>query len=142
MPRTSPTNSSGFTLVELLVVLAIAALIIGVAVPAFTRFGARNELAAAARQLAADIAATRRHAYETNSLAEMTFDAEKGSYVFAGVTRHLPVAMAVEPHDGDNKITTYFYADGSADPLRLTLKKQGRETFLSINWLTGQPGAP
>lgn len=61
------SGMAGFTLVELMVTLAVLAVLIGVAVPSFTAITHRNRLTAAANELVAAMQTARMEAIRRNS---------------------------------------------------------------------------
>ena len=69
----SPTNSSAFTLIEMLVVIAILGLIAGLAVPALKNLGKSDATVSAARQLLDDIGRARQMAISQRTTVYMVF---------------------------------------------------------------------
>jgi type IV fimbrial biogenesis protein FimT len=62
-------KSSGFTLVEIMIFVAVLGIIAGIAAPNFLYLGPQSRLNGAARQMATDLAAARMKAVSTNSNA-------------------------------------------------------------------------
>ena len=75
-----------FTLIEVIVVLAIIAVLAGVAIPRMGASSPRYRIEAAARRVVADIELARQHANQTSSQQAIVFDAASNSYRLPGVT--------------------------------------------------------
>lgn len=73
MGRGQVQRRAGFTLVELVVVMVIAVVLLGLAVPNFLKIIARHQIEAAARRMVADIRETRDRAQAENTVYEIQF---------------------------------------------------------------------
>ena len=69
-----PKGARGFTLLELMVVLAIAALIVSISLPNLRLPGFASDAAKAARQIASGLAEARQAAIFTNTEIRLTLD--------------------------------------------------------------------
>lgn len=128
-------TARGFNLVELLLVLAIVAVLAGIAVPRYADASARYRLESAARRLAVDLAAARAAARATASPRVVRFDAAAGSYeVDDGdpATPNEVVSLAGEPFGVDLVAVTLnaggavaFDAYGQADVAALVAVRAG-----------------
>lgn len=91
--RASP--STGFTLVELLVTIAVAAILMMVAVPSFFEQNARRQLEGAATELSADLHYTRARAVAASALASLVTNAGGNQYsITSGGTNYKTVTLA------------------------------------------------
>lgn len=100
--RAAQTPRSGFTLVELVMVLAIAAVVAAMAAPRWGRSMARWQVDAAARRLAADLAWAQSRARVTSSRQTVNFNVTSGQYQLVGVP------------DPDHPANTYTVSLGQA----------------------------
>ena len=134
----SPTDRRAFSLVELIIVLAIVALLGGIAVPRFSNSIARHRAAAAAKRVAADLRMARHRAVHSSESTTVTFSGS--GYVISGA-RHLDrsteaykVDLSANPYDaqilavdfgGDSEITFDIY--GAPD-------SEGTIVVAAANW--------
>ena len=138
-------DESGFTLVEVLVVLAMIALAAVVAMP--QALGSRQRLAleAAAIDLASEMKSARAAAIRTNTEQTLTIDAETRRYTRDGWTEGRPLpgqfTVAVDTirseQTGSAAGRIRFYPDGSATGGRVILSSGPRRSVVAIDWLTG-----
>jgi len=90
---TGASRAAGFSLFELLFVIAIIAIVAATAMPKYGRSVARYRAQCAARRVAADLMFARSAAKAASAERVVTFNAVAGSYTLSGV-RHLDHASA------------------------------------------------
>lgn len=135
---------AGFTLLELVVALAIAALILAIVVPNISRRSGRLELVEAARSVAATLRLTRSHAITRNQSVLFIVDVDRGVYgpANAGSSGHVPhgirLALTTQDSARDGAVGSIrFYPDGSSSGGSIVLAQEGRRYEVLVNWLNG-----
>ncbi len=137
---------SGFTLIEVLVVLALGAVIY--AVIASVPFGKASsaDLKAAARSVASGLRTAQSTALATRHDALLTIDMESREYITTGeqdvhklphnIDLKLDTAQSevVSDHSGSIR----FYPDGSSTGGRVTVGSGERKYLVDVDWLTGR----
>jgi len=146
----SSRNRQAFSLIELVIVMAIIGLLSAMAVPRFANASMRSRIDSAAKRVAADLELARKYAIHSSTPQTVTFSGN--SYEIPGL-RHLShstssynVDLADEPYraqiknamfGGDSEISFDIY--GSADSggtVDITVAKMHRR--VRINATTGQ----
>ena len=136
----------GFTLLELLVVLAIAAGIAALVMPQLSNAIAFFELKSGARQLASALQAARGRAIARDGEVAVIVDVQKRMYRTTGASEVRPMSpdltLTLETAGSDvlnDQVGAIrFFPDGSSTGGRLTLAAGGRKYVVSVNWLTGR----
>lgn len=135
---------SGFTLLEMLIVLAIIGLAAAIAVPLLKPPTQALRLEQAARKLADALRATRGYAIGHDEVTELAIDLDRGTYesvVTAKETLASDIAVRltfandlhVRPASGGIR----FYPSGGSSGGDIFMRLADRTEHISINWLTG-----
>jgi general secretion pathway protein H len=132
-------------LIELLVVLAILAVVLVAAPPLLSRAMPAVELRAAARDIATSLRATRDIAIATNREATFTLDVRNGMYGTAGQgsSRQLPTTFGISfltaetERVSNDEARVRFFPNGGSTGGRIRLERAGRTNDVTIDWLTG-----
>ncbi len=130
-----PERAAGFTLLEILIVLAILAFAVALAVPYLGRQTSRASLAAAAQEVRAALLGARSDAIAGDR--EVTFSGDFGGYRVNGVRHAFPASpgIRVEVRDGAR---ISFFPSGGASGGRLVLRDATRSVAIDIEALTGR----
>jgi len=149
MPANRPSRTgkrdAGYTLVELLVVLAIMGLLLAAA-PAIIRAARPGiEVKTAAQMLANDLRAARATAIANNADTWIVVDAEKHAYSVEprGKIKSLPRDASVllrgpRGEDAGVRAAVRFYPDGSSNGGSVGIAAHGRQHWITAHWLTGR----
>lgn len=144
LPRQRPAG--GFTLLELLVVLAIAALLLAVVPPLFSAALPGVELKAAARRVASGLRLAREEAIRSGRDAAFILDVEERSFRVDGpyrVTRlpgglKLKLEAAESEMQGEGVGGVRFFADGTSTGGRVVVARGDSGYQVGVHWLTGR----
>lgn len=140
-----PRAGSGFTLVELLVVMVIAALVLGLVATSISRNISGAEMRSAANKLAASLRHTRTRAILDKQEQVFLVDAENRSYL--APKREpvvLPEGMNIALTTARSELTSEnvggirFYPDGGSTGGFVELDANGRIYRVDVAWLTGE----
>jgi general secretion pathway protein H len=146
MLRPRPIAQHGFTLIEMLVVLTIAALIVGLALPRLTGAEEKATLRTAAHQIAAALRNTRSLAMTKGRTEAFVVDTANGAYR-AGPTvapgrlpRGVQLALVTVTADRDSASQgrIQFFADGSSTGGGVLLATGKIRGQVLVDWLTGR----
>jgi general secretion pathway protein H len=133
---------AGFTLVEMLVVLAILALVLAVVPPLLAGGQARAELDAATRELAAALRETRSQAIREGRSESFVVDAARHFRAGGGPAHALAHGLGLAFATADGHAVPAgairFFADGSSTGGRLILLSGERRSYVTVDWLTGR----
>ena len=136
----------GFTLVELIVVLAIGGLLLALTPPLITAALPGVELKAGARRAAGALRQTREIAIAQGTEATWLLDTESGRYRIEGQAHRgaLPDGVEIELVTARDELRSErvggirFFPDGSSSGGRLILKRGDGGLQVGVNWLTGR----
>jgi general secretion pathway protein H len=139
------TKATGFTLVELLIVMVLVALILGLVGTSLSRSISGSEMRTAAGKLAANLRYTRTQAILTKSEQVLLIDTENRSYRAPDRPEvKLPEGMDVELTTARSELTSEavggirFYPDGGSTGGFVRLDANGRIYRVNVTWLTGE----
>jgi general secretion pathway protein H len=141
----SKVSRQGFTLLELLVVLGIAAFLLAVIPPFFPNAVDAMEMRTAARDLAAAMRQARGKAISSRASVVLAVDVEREYFELGGRTQHLvlpPEAQmslitAQSEQANESVGAIRFYPDGSSTGGRIDLSSDDVRYVIDVSWLTG-----
>ena len=138
---------SGFTLLELLVVLAIAGMILAVTPPLFSAALPGLQMKSSARQLASALRYARSSAVTQQSQTIVTLDVANREFTVTGRAKayefpeqfklKLFTARSELSEDG-TKGNIRFFPDGGSTGGRVTVSYGERSHEIDVDWLTGR----
>jgi general secretion pathway protein H len=136
----------GFTLLELLIVLTIAASAAMLALPDFSRLSALVQLRASARELASALRSTRADAIVQHRELALVIDLGAPSYRVEGAPRvhalgretELKLVTAQSEVREKQVGAIRFFADGSSSGGRVALASTSARYIVDVDWLTGR----
>lgn len=144
----SPPNprAAGFTLLEVLLALVIAAVLMAVAVPNLGPAVSRAQLYSAARDVASALRHARGQALVQGREAVFEIDVTRHRYRITGRDKvyGLPEPIHLSLYTAETELMDEgvgrirFFPDGSATGGRVTLAGAGREREVDVSWLTGE----
>jgi general secretion pathway protein H len=146
MSRLCPNQQRGFTLIEMLVVMTIAALIVGLALPRLTGTTERATLRTATHQIAAALRDTRSLAMTRGRSEAFIIDTANGAFR-AGPTaqpgqlpRGIQLALITVTSDRDSasRGRIQFFADGSSTGGGVLFASGKIRSQVLVDWLTGR----
>jgi general secretion pathway protein H len=134
----------GFTLIEMLVVLAILAVTATFAAPLLSSGSEGARLEMASSELATALRVTRSAAITNNSQTTLMIDVDRrrfGSTVFPersfapNIEAKLTFAKGIRSATSEGGFR--FFPDGSSTGGEVTLSLRGKQAKLCVDWLTG-----
>jgi general secretion pathway protein H len=139
-------RAAGFTLLEVIIVLAIGAMLYVVVLGGPIGKASAADLKAAARSLASGLRTAQTTAMATRRDALLTLDMESREYLSTGEeqTHHLPDNIDIKLFTAQSEVTSdkrgsiRFYPDGSSTGGRITVASGERKYLVDVDWLTGR----
>ncbi len=140
------SQNHGFSLLELMIVLAIIGLIMAVAAPAFNAAMPGLETKSAVRQLNAVLRYARATAMTSGEDSQVILDLEQHVFYLIDEEKryHLPENLTVDIESVESEkisetISGFrFFSDGSSTGGRISLKREGWHYDIDIDWLSGR----
>ena len=139
-------KQSGVTLLELLIVIALMAVVAGIVIPMFGGPVPTSELRASARQLAAGLrlarseaVSERRETFLLLDVAGKRFKVDRDAQVHALPPRiELKLFTAQNDLVSDTVGSIRFFPDGGSNGGRITVAAGTRKFDVDVDWLTGR----
>jgi general secretion pathway protein H len=141
-----PFHSRGFTLLEILVVLAVMVMILTVVPPMLGGGMTGAELKSAARSIAAGLNQARSQAISRQREATLNVNVDSKIFQVSGVAReyHLPAKAEVKLDTARSELASEgvgairFFPDGSSTGGRITVSRGEQQYRVDVEWLTGR----
>jgi general secretion pathway protein H len=141
-----PVKQRGVTLLELLIVIALMAVVAGIVIPMFGGPVPTSELRASARQLAAGLrlarseaVSERRETFLLLDVAGKRFKVDRDAQVHALPSRiELKLFTAQNDLVSDTVGSIRFFPDGGSNGGRITVAAGSRKFDVDVDWLTGR----
>ena len=136
----------GLTLLELLIVIALMAIVAGMVIPMFGGPVSTSELRSSARQLAAGLRLARSEALSERRETFLVIDvAGKRFKVDRDAQAHaLPAKIELKLYTAQNDLVSdsvgsiRFFPDGGSNGGRITVASGARKFDVDVDWLTGR----
>ena len=126
------SGNAGFTLIEMVVVLAVLALALGLVLTHGPVRSQRLELDSAARQVAGALRLARSRAIAQERPVSFALDARGYS-----LDRGAPVIWGAAVSPGGNRLVV-FTPDGGSSGGLIVLREGDRAVAIGVDWLTGR----
>jgi general secretion pathway protein H len=137
-------KEAGFSLIELLAVLAVLALAIGLIAPAISRQMPGLELRAEARKVAHILESAQARAIAKRRPVDVVFDLRGPSVILDGApalaldtNTSITVTAALGGVLMNGEPSFIFFPDGTTTGGRVALSRRGHRILIDANWLTG-----
>ena len=129
--------AAGFTLLEMLVVMALLGLAMTLVLPRLGSGGPAVQVRGAARDLAAAARAAQLDALTRNRVVDLTVDAA-GVHRDGRRLREFPTGLRLDlPGSEARSLALRFYPDGSSSGGAVDLALGPRRYTVAVDWLTG-----
>jgi general secretion pathway protein H len=137
-------SQSGYTLVEMLVVLVLLGMATAISLPYATSSGQAQKLDATASQLAALFRQAQTLAYVTNKVVKVSFERDSRKWLVNDGAPQLQLdqsltitALTVEGQVSEKLISYQFFPVGGSSGGRVVLEANKNKVTVDLNWLTG-----
>lgn len=145
--RTAFMNSAGFTLLELVIVLAILAIVLAVAIPAASPSRQAMALKTNALALTAQMKILRTAAVHRNVEHILLIDVQRNVFWVAGQATARRIAPQLTLHAqmpgqevvDSTTVRFRFFPDGTTSGGAIVLKNGSRAAQVALDWRTGAP---
>ncbi|BAV50741.1 general secretion protein H [Mesorhizobium loti] len=142
--NTEADATAGFTLVEMLVVLAIMALVAAIAAPGLVSHYRTKSLETVAGEITMRLRLSRTSAIATARPRQIVVDlgsrlihfGERDSLALPDDVK-VTLITGQETVVADRQTVLTFLPDGSASGMDIALEQKGRTARIAVNWLTG-----
>jgi general secretion pathway protein H len=135
---------AGFTLVELLVAIAIVGLVMTVSVPASVRFYESMQYRQAIRDVTTTLSSARYRAFNTGKSQDVLLNTETNVLRLGSETQQLPVKLDIVMHSArdvnrDTEGVIRFYPEGGSSGGEIDIVKPNRSGVkITVDWLVGR----
>lgn len=133
-PRQRPLPEAGFTLLEMIVAIAVIGLALAVVASFMPRRHAALDVAVASDSIAQTLRAARSRALAQQRPVVVTVARNGQGYAVDGISQPLPAGIGLRS-SGSGIVR--FAPDGSASPAAILISADGRSLLLRVDWLTG-----
>lgn len=137
-------GQSGFTLVEMLVTMALLGLALAISIPYVAKSGQGQMLDATAAQLASLFRSAQTQSYVSNLMVDVTFDRDKRTWTIARGAAPLRfddsikvTALTIAEAVSEKRVSYRFFPEGGNSGGRVLLEANSAATEISLHWLTG-----
>jgi general secretion pathway protein H len=138
-------RARGFTLLEMMMVLLIAAVAMGILLSFSTKGAGAADLRASARSLASGLRQVQTTALQKRRDAVLKLDVETRQFLLPDGTVHqLPEGIELTLYTAESEKVSdriggvRFYPDGSSTGGRITVASGERKYLVDVDWLTGR----
>ena len=132
------SHESGFTLIELMVTLALAGLLLALVPPLLDKGGDRARLAHDRRVLVGQLRLARSEAIAGDHAVDVIFDLDHRLFGIGKPSTSFDASLAVTLDSPiEEKGLIRFFPDGSASGAAIQLANRSGRVDLTVDWLTG-----